>query len=272
MEKGIRSLEDWVEAQLSKPLSALDAAYSSLWAADAELDSKFGPRASSGSAPPEKRAVREVQLWELHAHTRGADCEDGIWTGVINHCSHPLPQGIAKDLIERRVAIDALGHSRQVDEAQRRLASFYGEALVTLAVDMYTNPQYTAEEFGAMLVEFRDSPGYFWALETLASHEPSGEEKQEAYLLAVRERPEAERLLHRNEVYQRVMEARKPEMTEQKAIALFDSGEPEVWEALAKHPGTPVEVLRALAGVRGVKSARVIRERARENLKGRTPG
>jgi hypothetical protein len=73
-----------------------------------------------------------------------------------------VPTHVAHDLIDRKVIVSQLGHTRQNEEIQWRLASLVDEALLTLVYDLFTDPKYTASELEKLLARH---PEHFWLLE-----------------------------------------------------------------------------------------------------------
>lgn len=127
-------------------------------------------------------------LHALHQHLRGRASERAIWDAVVAVLDRPLPAEVAHDLLDRRVAIDALMPSRQQDEVQWRMARELGEeAALTLAFEYHRDPGRSTEEFRALLQEFADDS---WMLRGLVDRWASSPEKEAAYREVI-ERPDA---------------------------------------------------------------------------------
>jgi hypothetical protein len=153
---------------------------------------------------------------------------------VITYCAHPLPDAIAHDLIDREVAIARLGHSRQTDDVQWRLAGFYDEARLTLAIDLYTNPRYSTAGLQRLLRQF---PTDTWMLDTLSRRTPSSTEKQAAYVAIAASHPDGDKFVHRQNVIHWLTRATDPDLSIAELAALLQTDEPEVLSALATASG-----------------------------------
>ncbi len=226
-------------------------------------------KASYGTSDEPYRTgeVTAKSLIALHETLRGTVCEDPIWDVIIGELAHPLPDGIANDLIDRGVAIDMLGHSRQSEPVQWRLASFYPEALLTLGTELYTDPKRDVSEFRALIDTLLDAhPGRDWLLGTLLRRDPSSPEKEQVLVEALDRYPDSPDVRRMREVRPLLLSARKPAITSEEAQALLATREPEVLEQLAANPATPGEVVRAMTTTKGIRNASHIRALALSNL------
>lgn len=98
----------------------------------------------------------------MHQKIRNHKCEAAVWDAIIFRLSAPLPTQIAHDLIDRDVIVGQLGHTRQGDEIQWRLASLIDEALLTLVWDFFTNSTYEVAQLQKLLSEH---PDHVWLLD-----------------------------------------------------------------------------------------------------------
>jgi hypothetical protein len=180
-------------------------------------------------------------------------------------CTHgSAPTDLLLELCDLGLYLNELGHRRGPRELLERLAErhHYPEAIITLAADLYTDPNESAESFANFLVRFADDT---WMLESLARRDPSSQEKADAFLSVVRNHPGATLILH-------LIEARRDESaaessTDVTAIErLFATNEPRVLRALADNRSVPRHLLEQLASVRGIAKAAEIRNCARRNL------
>jgi hypothetical protein len=223
----------------------------------------LGPGAPEGILP-------DAALHRLHEKLRGARCETPVWDALLPRLSRPLPVPVALDLLARRVAFDSLGHSRQADEVQWRLARVYEEALLTLAKEYYAGAGRSVGEFRRLMEAFGrpdPAPGWEWVLESLALLRASSPEKAGLLLEGIAASPHHEELLRSVRVTEWEEAASGEGLGPAEAEELFGAGEPRVWRALARNPRTPESVLRRLTALRGVKLAAVIRDAASHTLR-----
>ena len=177
------SLEGWMDSLVSKPIEVLNDAYLDEEDARKELDSLQLPK--TGGYTVGASHVSDGAIQQLHHKVRGQRCEDGIWWAVLWYLAHPLPASIAHDLIDRGVATNIMGMTRQVDEVQWRLATFDGDALYTLIRERYVEPQYSVAQFEAMLKRYsltRYSEGILYML---SFYETPSPEKKAAFIAAI---------------------------------------------------------------------------------------
>lgn len=275
-------LERWVLSLVDRPLQELIRRYGAPErrleedgeayehpnrAAERELEDLYASGVSDVDSGRVAGAASAEALRRLHAKLRGTPAEQRVWAAVIGELTHPLPDDVADDLIDREVAIDQLGHSRQSDLVQWRLAEFYDEALLTLGKELYARHERGLEEFQSVLDTGRTGrANYPWLLESLADLRASSPEKEQAYLRALEDHPDREWALRTRRVRALENQAHDETVTPEQAEALHATGEPEVWLALAGNPATPTHILEQLAGVAGVKRAKQIRTLARERL------
>lgn len=131
-------------------------------------------------------------LTRLHERTRGAVWEEELWFWLLQFLPGGLPDAIAHDLIDREIAIDALGHCNLGDGALWRLADRVDEALLRLAKRRYVSEQYTADAFEEVLHAF---PQHEWTLMSLPSLPASDREKVERLAAYIRRHPRREELV-----------------------------------------------------------------------------
>ncbi len=154
------ALEDWIKQLLARPVDELNSRYdySPEDVARHEVE-------SLADVEPRKFASTRVSahtLQELHRKIRAQECESIVWDALIFYLLEPLPPDIAHDLISRDIIVSQLGHTRQNDEVQWRLASLVDEAFLTFVWDMFTKPIYSASEFEKLLGQH---PEHLWLLE-----------------------------------------------------------------------------------------------------------
>jgi hypothetical protein len=210
--------------------------------------------------------VSDDTLLRLHHKLRNTVCEERIWEVVLAVLKTPLPPSIAYDFIDRRIAINVLGHTKQINTVQWRMAAFHDEALLTLAIDVYTSPQRDLAELHAL---FQDFPDHLWMLETLVRQNPSHPQKEHALVALITNHPRAEKLLSIYRIHRSAMLAKDPNLRLETIEELFRSREPHVLKALAANPQTPTHLLAELATIKHMSLARDIRRIAKEQLKAR---
>jgi hypothetical protein len=154
------SLADWIKQLLTQPIVEINRKYSRSenYLAEKEVESLLGMQSSKYRSSD----VSADTVHELHLKIRDQKCEAAIWDAVIFRLSEPLPSPVAHDLIDRRIIVSQLGHTRQNDDVQWRLASLVDEALLTLVHDLFTDSKYTASELEELLARH---PEHFWLLE-----------------------------------------------------------------------------------------------------------
>jgi hypothetical protein len=119
--------------------------------------------------------ITQDTLFEIYNKVRDTPIEEAVWSKLISIYETPLPEGIVNDLINRRIAIIELGHSKQEVEVMWRLAELVEEALLTLAIEIYTNASFNDEETEKLFKKFFHNT---WMMETLAYKKPSSQNKK----------------------------------------------------------------------------------------------
>lgn len=181
-------------------------------------------------------------------------------------CEHPdTPHDLLLEIYESGLCLDDLGHRQGPRVLLEKLANEakYPEAILTLAIQFYTDSSITVDEYNGFLRRHADND---WMLETLVRRQGSSAEKELLLEGAIGLHPEANRLRHLMEVNrwsQRAARAADPEEIER----LYSTGEPAVWLALAGNGATPRRLLEQLAEATNVRLARRIRNGAREMLR-----
>ncbi|RYX84411.1 hypothetical protein EON83_09790 [bacterium] len=141
--------QDWILQLLGQPIEKLNREYD-YFDEVAALPEVAANRYRSSD-------VSASVLHQLHQKVRGQECEFWAWGTVIFPIRDPLPPAIAHDLIDRDIIVSQLGHTRQLDEVQWRLASLVDEALLTFAWDMFNKPTYSAAELEKLLTQHTDN-------------------------------------------------------------------------------------------------------------------
>lgn len=208
--------------------------------------------------------LTEESLSEIYKAVKHSNYEEAVWKGLVFIYNKPLPGPIIMDLIDRRIAINELGHTKQEHEAMWKLAEMVDEALLTLAIDIYTQRSFGLEETERLLNKFYD---HTWMLETLIRREPSSPAKRtrlEAALPKNKNSADLQRLLT---VVDQVKLAVREDLTTDEYVGLLQTNEPQVWLALSRNPSMPVDMLQTFLKVKDIKHARRIRSSASETLR-----
>lgn len=268
------TLQDWVRSLMGLPPESLSQRFANWESADSEIQSL--PFFSH--CRWQFRQVPLPLLESLAAKIRGLECEKNLWWGLLHVLDHALPESVAHDLIDREIHVTLLGHTRQTDEVQGRLADLVDEALLTIAKEFYTDNAHSIEEFESILKKHHD---HHWMLSSLAHDAVSSPEKSALLEQFLMRHDDATYLMEtkRNVGNQRVspsydnqekcpvwmsvpISPAKDQLTE-----LYGTREPEGLKLLASDAQTPVEILEELSNIRDIPMAAEIRRRADYNLR-----
>lgn len=176
------------------------------------------------------------------------------------------PDDILRELYECKLFHRELGHRKGPRWLLERIAheTRYPEAVITLALELYTSDSGSATEFQSFIEEHSDNG---WMLESLARQCPSSDGKAAAFRAVAARHPDHERILR----LLQILEWEQKAGSETKASELerlFETHEPKVWRSLASNPSAPREVLEKLAEARDIPLAREIRATAKTMLSG----
>lgn len=174
------------------------------------------------------------------------------------------PDDILFELYERGICLTELAHRKGPRRLLERIAkeTRYPEAIITVAIELYTCDQESAEVFQRFLAEHADC---YWMLESLAHQLGSSGEKTTAFREVASGHTDSERLLKRIQVIEWERQA-MVEMRIGELHRLFETREPKVWRSLARNPKSPPEILERLAEAKGIPLAREIRNEAKRTL------
>jgi hypothetical protein len=267
----MNELEQWVNGWLSCPVKALNVSY---W----RTRKPFPELVRDVMAP--KLSISDDILLQLHQRIKGRRAEWRIWDVVIDNISHPLPDSITNDLIDRDICISQLAHSIQNENILKRLVPLVDEALLTYAKSTYYDAKYSVDDFAEIIAEY---PTHNWLFDSLAHSTPSSPEKREVFLVRVREHPDRERLLATEEAMhdtheryakaelerEQLLETALNTKDEQKIREILKAGETELLFCLLKNPNTPDDVLVSITQLRNFTNAGVLRGQAKNVLDNR---
>lgn len=261
MENGVNFLEGWIRRLLALPPGELAARYCTPAERDETIERELEALKAPHVPPHDRyRSIGEAPdrlLRDLHRRLRGTACEQSIWGAVVFELAHPLPDDVAHDLVDRaddlELLLEKIGHTRQSDAVQWRLAGRVDEALLTLGVEIYADPARDAAAFRGFMERAAEQPSraYGWLLDTLVRREPSSPEKERLLADALERHPDRESLRALLEETRLLTRARDPALDAGEAEALFATGEPGVLRALAGNPGTPTGMLERLHATGG---------------------
>lgn len=180
-------------------------------------------------------------------------------------CSHPMTsEDLLLEIYESGLCRDDLGHRQGPRALLEKLANEarYPEAIITLAIQLYTWDDESPHDFGQFLARHAD---HLWMLESLARRTASTPEKEDLLCAVAASHPEAERLKRQLRLHR--LKRRAAACSDPKEIdELYATGEPAVWLMLAGNRAVRRYLLEKLADVKDVPSARQIRNAAREQL------
>lgn len=253
------SMEAWILSLLERPIEDLDRDYEDYNITYEEADSLHLAMLERGENVV---ALPDEIFHALHRRLYGHLCEDLLWAAILCNIGRPLPVSIAHDLLDRELALSSIGHSRQADEVQWRMAAFYSEALLTLAREFYTSADRTFAEFQDLLRQFPDD---VWMLTSLSLESASSSEKETYLFHHIRQLPNADEIL---EPYNHRIQEQQARQTEDQAEIqqLFQTGEAHILLGLAQNPCTTSDILQALMKMKAKPYARGIRGNAKKTL------
>jgi hypothetical protein len=182
--------------------------------------------------------------------------------------THPaLTEGVMTELLDSNPALLCeLGHQPGPPKLLNFLAEKYRypEAVLTVAKNLYTNPDVPTADFQAFLARHADNE---WMLKSLAHLSPSTEKKEKELIAVLKNHTTAyDYFISVQRSLQRHKRAREA-TSEETMRELFQTGDPAALRGLVLNPLTPEPILRELARGQGIKGAREIRELANQALR-----
>ena len=201
----------------------------------------------------------EIALRRHHADHPG---ELPSWLVGNPELSEAQLVGLVK---ESEIDLDELGHRQDSAALLELLANRfrYPEAVLTLGKRYYADTCVSAVKFASFLQLHKENE---WLLESLARENPSSHEKYLSYTEALKRYPDIQNDLIRIQLSRkRQMEASEA-TTEAEIRNLYGTGDPAVLRALAANSHTPIDLLRTMESMHGVKFAREIRTLACDTL------
>jgi len=143
--------------------------------------------------PPPGSEVIDGLIATLMPLVEGAPWEAVFWRYVLPSIPCVIPSRLVDNLIARDIEVVLLGHFPLRDADLWKLVDV-DEALLTLAVRRYANPEYDCGAFEEVL---HAAPEHGWVLRTLIAHTPSDADKRRVLAKYIDQSPERESLLER---------------------------------------------------------------------------
>lgn len=196
---------------------------------------------------------------------QGHDFENEIWDETLYHYPKQLPDEICLYLIENKIAITTLGHTRQSDKIMWILGKYVDEAALTLGKEIYNKESYSLDELNRLLETFYDM---HWLWNSLIFENPSCSDKLDLF----------NGLLDKRDDFIDIKE-RKLELDVEKVLKqtnsvdlitkYFADNNPRFYQLIAQNPYTPIDLLNELKDIKDIIFARNIRNYAIENIRNR---
>jgi hypothetical protein len=210
--------------------------------------------------PPLENLTEALIRNAVHQELSANRCEN-----LCLFCSRDdTPEDVLFELYERGLCVTELAHRKGPRRLLERIAreKRCSEAIITVAIDLYTSSHEGLTDFRDFVREHSDSR---WMLESLALRLPSSQDKAAALRHVVSGHPDAQSLLRLMQVADWERHAQTETETD-KLRWLFETGEPKVWRSLANNPAVPAAILEKLAETKVVPLAREIRNSAKRTL------
>ncbi|MFN8673804.1 MAG: hypothetical protein U0457_17210 [Candidatus Sericytochromatia bacterium] len=96
--------------------------------------------------------VKEV-FFKFSEKIKGLKIEEEIWEIIFSFYKFEIPDELALDLINRNIAVSALGHTRQSDKIMFKLFDLVEESLLTIGKEFYREKSRSTEEFKNVLLK-----------------------------------------------------------------------------------------------------------------------
>jgi len=206
-----------------------------------EIDKRFTSSFAVADDLPAAGLLTEPGAGALHSKLRGARCEEFVWSALLWKLKIALPDSIAADLIDRRIAVRAMAEMPQSVSIRWRLAEIDSATRAALLKEAYTRPSWTAEEFGRALTSF----GNEVALRPLIYLTPDSVDKAQAFSSAIKSFATLREIAWRSELASLVRWASQS-LTPEQYSDLYRREEPEINAALAVNLETPLIILNEL--------------------------
>jgi hypothetical protein len=222
-------------------------------------DGLWSLRVAAGYEP---LPVHDGALERLHARLKGRAFESDLWSELLAKGGFRLPEKIAHDLIDRRIAVGEVFRATPTMNVLRRVSKDDSQAAWRMGCTLCFSTHRTVAEFAAFL---RDHTHHLEMLRSFTRLESLSPAKEEALLDFFRSHPHGAELLQSRRM--KVAAASAAESRDVEELKnLRTSRDPHVLRELAANPRTPIPILKELALQSGTKFARQIRVLAAQNL------
>ena len=213
-------------------------------------------------AAQEPLPVSVRSLERLHDRLKGKAFESDVWAELVAKAGFAIPEAIAHELLDRKIAVSAVFRSTPTMSVLRRVSMADSQAAWRLACTLCFSDRHSPDEFGAFL---RAHAHHVEMLRSLARLDSVPGPKEEAMMSVIRSHPDAAELLRSRRVKLAAGAAARARNDEE-IERLYRSHNPHVLRELAANPLTPIPLLRELLTRSGSKFARQIRVLAAQNL------
>ena len=200
-------------------------------------------------------------ILEFSEKIKGLKIEEEIWEIIICFYKFKFPDELAIELIDRSIAVLALGHSRQSDKVMFKLFNLVEESLLTIGKEFYTYTSRTNQEFKDVLLNNLWSK---WLVESLAYEKASNIEKEQIFLELINN----DNFRYIRKIVEDIKLCELAETTNDvnKLNELFRTDNPKILKALSKNINTPEKILKKLSEINGIKFSKEIRLNAKKLL------
>jgi hypothetical protein len=250
MHKKFENIKDWLEFVIKSS----DNNLTELITDDFVLDGKIKHNISIDN---------DKIITDFKSRLQGLYLENQIWNETLYHYPKQLPDELGIYLIENKIAMSNLGHTRQSDKIMWVLGQHVEEAALTLGKDIYNNDSYSIYDLKLLLETFYDM---HWLWNSLIYENTLSHKKLDLF----------NELLDRRDDFNDI-KVRKRELDIERVLIQTDSVEiitkyfvennPRFYQVIAQNPYSPINLLNKLKYMKDMKFARKIRNFAIENIK-----
>lgn len=202
----------------------------------------------------------------LHEKIKGQVLENSIWDQTIWNYPRALPDDLCFYLIENKLALTALGHTRPSDKVLFELGHIVPEAALTLGKEIYSSQNYQLNDLKRILEDYSN---LHWLWNSLIYVTPSDSSKKEYFISELSRRPDFEDIENTRQELG-IAEVLKHTSSIATITKYYTQATPRFLDCIAANPYTPLELLEELATTKNIKFARSIRSRSCENIFKRT--
>jgi len=196
--------------------------------------------------------------------------EELLWDEILLYYPRKLPDDICLYLIDKKIAITTLGHTRQSDKIMWILGNYVDEAVLTIGKEIYKSDCYTYNDLKKLLKTFYN---IHWLWNSLTFEKASNFEKENLFNDSLKKHPDFNDIWAKKGKRQKDLELRKL-LTQTVSMEIIgeyaEKNNPSFNCMIASNPNTPIDLLTKLISVeKGTENSRQIRHYAKENLRKR---